>query len=163
MGLQQAALYLILLITSDTKYRTMQNTHILVVDDEAPLRNLLRHTLEHMGYCVSTAASGEEALNLFNNNGFDLVLVDVCMPGMDGFELCAELRKRSDVLIVFITALSNTAEVLYGYDLGADDFITKPFRLHDAMNRIQVLLRRNAVRKEPANLIPAPCEPVIAG
>jgi DNA-binding response OmpR family regulator len=135
----------------------MANAHILVVDDEAPLRELLQLTLEHVGYQVSTASSGEEALNLFADKPYDMVLVDVCMPGMDGFELCTEIRKRSDVLIVFVTALSNTSEILYGYDLGADDFITKPFRLHDAMNRIQVLLRRTSYRKRPTNLIPVPC------
>jgi DNA-binding response OmpR family regulator len=141
----------------------MQNAHILVVDDEAPLRELMRHTLEHVGYRVTTAASGEEALNLFAHTAFDLVLIDVCMPGMDGFELCGELRRRSDVLIVFVTALSNPAEILYGYDLGADDFITKPFRLHDAINRIQVLLRRMSLHKDaPLPPLPLSAAPVLS-
>jgi DNA-binding response OmpR family regulator len=116
--------------------------HILVVDDEAGLRELLRRALQNVGYVVTTAGSGQEALDLFTATSFDMVLVDVKMPGMDGFTLCSELRRRSDVLIVLITAINQTDDIVYGYSIGADDYITKPFQLLDVTTRIQVLLRR---------------------
>jgi DNA-binding response OmpR family regulator len=131
---------------------TLETVQILVVDDEDALCYLLRHSLQKAGHIVYTASNGHDALELFARIPFDVVLVDVSMPGMDGFTLCTELRKRSNVLIVLITAFNQTSEIVYGYSLGADDYITKPFQLREVTTRIQVLLRRQSQIKEPMNL-----------
>jgi DNA-binding response OmpR family regulator len=127
---------------------TLKPVQILVVDDEDALCYLLRHTLQKAGHIVYTANNGYDALELFARIRFDVALVDVNMPGMDGFTLCEELRKRSEVLIVLITAFNQASEIVYGYSLGVDDYITKPFQLREVTTRIQVLLRRKFHSKE---------------
>lgn len=130
-----------------------KNTHILIVDDEEPLRRLLRILLEGIGYHVSTASNGREALNTFDSTDFDIALIDILMPDMDGYSLCHELRKRSSVPIIMVSALNRTQAVVQGLDNGADDYITKPFQLRDIDLRIQALLRRVAWHSsEPALL-----------
>lgn len=121
-----------------------QHTHILIVDDEEPLRRLLRILLEGIGYRVSTASNGREALTAFDTGAFDIALIDILMPDMDGYTLCHELRKRSSVPIIMVSALNRTQAVVQGLDNGADDYITKPFQLRDIDLRIQALLRRVA-------------------
>lgn len=116
--------------------------HILVAEDEAPLADLLRLSLEAAGHQVTLAHDGQEALRLFEQGGFDLVILDVMMPGMDGFAVCAEIRRRSDVPIIMLTALSDPDAVVQGFDLGADDYITKPFQFREVQARIAAILRR---------------------
>jgi DNA-binding response OmpR family regulator len=127
----------------------MEQAHTLVVDDEAALCYMLRHSLQKAGYIVHIAHSGPEALELFASIPFDVVLLDVNLPGMDGFALCAELRSRSNVLIIFITADNQPQTVAYGYSLGADDYITKPFQLRELTTRIQRLLPPLACHHPP--------------
>jgi DNA-binding response OmpR family regulator len=115
---------------------------ILVVEDEEFLRNLLRISLEKEGYGVCTARDGVEALELYAAHEPDLVLLDIMMPRMDGFAVCQELRKRSDIPVVMLTALNSADDVVHGFDLGADDFITKPFTFKEVGARIQAILRR---------------------
>jgi DNA-binding response OmpR family regulator len=129
---------------SEELAKPRKNTHVLIVDDEEPLRRLLRILLEGIGYTVSTASNGREALSTFGTAAFDIALIDILMPDMDGYTLCHELRKRSSVPIIMVSALNRTQAVVQGLDNGADDYITKPFQLRDIDLRIQALLRRVA-------------------
>jgi two-component system, OmpR family, response regulator RpaB len=133
---------------SDVKVKTQNEIHILVVDDEEPLRNLLRISLQKGGYTVYTAGNGREALEVFKGSPIDLVLLDILMPDMDGYTLCAELRKRSDVPIIMLSALNRPDDVVYGFSLGADDYISKPFQFREVEVRIQAILRRISWLKE---------------
>lgn len=116
--------------------------HILIVEDEEFLRNLLYVSLEREGFAVVAVRDGVEALENFAKKQFDLVLLDVLMPRKDGFAVCAEIRKRSDVPIVLLTALNSPDDVVQGFELGADDFISKPFTFREINARIQAILRR---------------------
>jgi len=106
------------------------------------MRNLLTMSLERLGYEVVAAEGGSQALNLFDKQMFDLIMLDVVMPDMDGFEVCRELRKRTDVPIVMLTALNRPDDIVQGLELGADNYITKPFTFKEVEARIRALLRR---------------------
>lgn len=130
--------------------RRMQ-PRILVVEDEEFLRSLLQVSLEKEGYSVLTAADGVRAMELFTSEPVDLILLDVIMPKMDGFEVCAEIRKRSDVPIVLLTALNSPDDTVEGFELGADDFISKPFTFKEVHARLQAILRRiQWTREQPS-------------
>jgi two-component system, OmpR family, response regulator RpaB len=133
---------------SDQKIKSPKETHVLVVDDEEPLRNLLRISLQKAGYSVYTAGNGKEAMEVFKQMPIDLVLLDILMPDMDGYGLCSELRQRSDVPIIMLSALNRPDDVVYGFSLGADDYIAKPFQFREVEVRIQAILRRVAWLKE---------------
>ena len=122
--------------------------HVLVVDDEKMIRSLLKMSLQRMGYDVTTAEDGEEALILFQELPFDLVLLDILMPGIDGFTVCSELRKLSDVPIIMLTALNRPDDIVRGLELGADNYITKPFTFKEVEARIRAILRRTASKPE---------------
>jgi two-component system, OmpR family, response regulator RpaB len=115
---------------------------ILVVDDEASIRRILETRLSMIGYDVVTAADGEEALDTFRNAGPDLVVLDVMMPKLDGYGVCQELRKESDVPIIMLTALGDVADRITGLELGADDYVVKPFSPKELEARIRCVLRR---------------------
>ena len=100
---------------------------ILVVDDEASIRRILETRLSMIGYNVVTACDGTEALESFEKCNPDLVVLDVMMPKLDGYGVCQELRKESDVPIVMLTALGDVADRITGLELGADDYVVKPF------------------------------------
>jgi DNA-binding response OmpR family regulator len=125
-----------------TPVEKKREVQVLVVDDEEGLRNLLRASLIKAGYKVMLAANGQEAMDLFGRNEFGLVLLDVMMPGMDGFATCIELRKRSNVPIVMLTALNRPDDIVHGFNLGADDYITKPFTFREVEARLQAIIRR---------------------
>lgn len=101
--------------------------NILIAEDEAPLRNLVRMSLEAIGNQVVVASDGVEALAAFSAQPFDLIILDVMMPQIDGFGVCREIRTRSDVPIIMLTALDSTDDMVRGFELGADDYIAKPF------------------------------------
>lgn len=115
---------------------------ILVVDDEASIRRILETRLSMIGYQVVTACDGEEALVAFQNCQPDLVVLDVMMPKLDGYGVCQELRKESDVPIVMLTALGDVADRITGLELGADDYVVKPFSPKELEARIRCVLRR---------------------
>lgn len=121
---------------------------VLIVDDEKSLRDLLEISLRREGYQVFTADSGEEALAVFNEQHVDLIVLDAILPGMDGFEVCTTLRERSDVPIVMLTALNRSDDVVRGFDIGADDYILKPFTFREVEARLQAILRRVAWLEE---------------
>ena len=127
----------------------MSAPQILVVDDEPLLRNLLELSLKRAGYVVYVVSNGNEALTIFASTPIDLALVDVMMSGMDGYQLCAALRQQSEVPVILLTSLDNPDEIVYGFSVGADDYITKPFQFRDLEVRIQALLRRAATAKPP--------------
>lgn len=126
-----------------------QKIHVLIVDDEKMIRSLLKMSLQRMGYEVTSAEDGEEALYLFPQDQFDLVLLDILMPGIDGFTVCSELRRISDVPIVMLTALNRPDDIVRGLELGADNYITKPFTFKEVEARIRAILRRASHRLEP--------------
>ena len=115
---------------------------ILVVDDEASIRRILETRLSMIGYKVVTACDGVEALELFQSTNPDLVVLDVMMPKLDGYGVCQELRKESDVPIVMLTALGDVADRITGLQLGADDYMVKPFSPKELEARIRCVLRR---------------------
>ncbi len=117
-------------------------TRILTVEDDERIRTALRLALEDEGWEVDEVASGEEALAAFNRVPADVVLVDIMLPGIDGFDICRAIRKSSDVPIVMITARSDTHDVVAGLEAGADDYLTKPFAPKELSARIRALLRR---------------------
>lgn len=115
---------------------------ILVVDDEASIRRILETRLSMIGYDVVTAADGEEALDTFRKEIPDLVVLDVMMPKLDGYGVCQELRKESDIPIIMLTALGDVADRITGLELGADDYVVKPFSPKELEARIRSVLRR---------------------
>ena len=115
---------------------------ILVVDDENSIRRLLETRLSMLGYEVVTAADGIEALDIFHDGVPDLVVLDVMLPRLDGYGVCQELRKQSDIPIIMLTALGDVADRLMGLELGADDYLGKPFSPKELEARICSLLRR---------------------
>ncbi len=115
---------------------------ILVVDDEANIRDLATLYLEKEGYEAIGAVDGEEALARFRETNPSLVVLDVMMPGMDGFEVCREIRKESDVAILMLTARNEDIDKIVGLEIGADDYMTKPFNPRELVARAKAILRR---------------------
>ena len=123
---------------------------ILVVDDEASIRETLQMGLELQGYEICLAASGREGLQVFVAENPDLVVLDRMMPDGDGLELCRQIRQRSATPILMLTALSDVDERVSGLDSGADDYLTKPFKVKELLARIRALSRRH---QPPASLV----------
>ena len=117
-------------------------TRILTVEDDERIRGSVRLALEDEGWTVDEAASGEDAVALFAAQPADVVLIDIMLPGMDGFELCRKIRAKSSVPIVMVTARNDTHDVVAGLEAGADDYLTKPFAPKELSARIRALLRR---------------------
>ncbi|MFM7127355.1 MAG: response regulator [Actinomycetota bacterium] len=117
-------------------------TKILAVEDDGRIRAAVKLALEDEGWTVDEAASGEEAVILFLRDPSDVVLIDIMLPGIDGFELCRTIRRSSDVPIVMVTARADTHDVVAGLEAGADDYLTKPFAPKELSARIRALLRR---------------------
>ena len=115
---------------------------ILVVDDEPKVCELLRAYLERSGYAVACAGDGGTALTEVQNQRPDLVLLDLNLPGIDGLEVCRTLRKTSDVPIIMLTARDEESERIVGLELGADDYVTKPFSPREIVARVKAVLRR---------------------
>jgi DNA-binding response OmpR family regulator len=115
---------------------------ILLVDDEQPIQTLLSFPLQRDGYEVVQASDGREALTRFSEQQFDLVVLDVMLPRMDGLEVCRRLRARSSVPIIMLTAKSEEIDKVLGLELGADDYITKPFSMREFRSRVKAALRR---------------------
>ena len=117
-------------------------TRILTVEDDERIRTAVRMALEDEGWEVLEAETGEDAVDLFGNGPTDVVLIDLMLPGMDGFEVCRSIRRTSDVPIVMVTARADTHDVVAGLEAGADDYVTKPFQPKELSARIRALLRR---------------------
>ncbi len=115
---------------------------ILVVDDEASIRRILETRLSIIGYTVVTAADGEEALVAYKKESPNLIILDIMMPKLDGYGVCQEIRKESEIPIIMLTALGDVADRITGLELGADDYVTKPFSPKELEARIKAILRR---------------------
>jgi len=119
-----------------------KHASIIVVDDEETILNLVQRILEEAGYNVVTATNGQEALDKISQLDVDLLLLDIMMPGLDGFQVLNLLRKQSDIPVIMLTGEDKVANVRDALNLGADDYITKPFRPLELVARIRAKLRR---------------------
>ncbi len=117
--------------------------NILYVEDDLSLIDGLKYTLETSGYMIDISRTVKEALTLFKQNQYDLLLLDVTLPDGTGFDICREVRKLSTVPIIFLTASDEEISIVRGLDMGGDDYITKPFKLNELLSRIKALLRRS--------------------
>ena len=120
----------------------MQKEKILVVDDDRNICDLLRMYLEKEGYAVAMSYNGRDAVNMFNSEKPDMVLLDIMLPQLDGWQVCREIRKVSEKPIIMITAKDEVFDKVLGLELGADDYITKPFDTKEVVARIKAVLRR---------------------
>ena len=117
-------------------------TRILTVEDDERIRTAVKMALEDEGWVVEEADNGEDALESFSRHPSDVVLIDIMLPGIDGFEVCRSIRRNSDVPIVMVTARADTHDVVAGLEAGADDYLTKPFAPKELSARIRALMRR---------------------
>lgn len=116
---------------------------VLIAEDEMVMRRLLKQSMERLGFLVVEAVDGDDALKRFGEQRFDLIMLDVLMPKRNGFEVCQEIRHRSDVPIVMITALNRPEDIIQGLEYGADNYITKPFNFKELEARIHAVVRRS--------------------
>ncbi|USQ76859.1 response regulator transcription factor [Ornithinimicrobium cryptoxanthini] len=130
-------------------------TRILVVEDEASFSDPLSYMLEKEGYDVAVAETGPEALTEFDRNGADLVLLDLMLPGLSGVDVCRSLRAKSSVPVIMLTAKDSEVDKVVGLEIGADDYVTKPYSGRELLARIKAVLRRQS---EPEELVPATVE-----
>ncbi len=131
----------------------MNGKKILVVDDESQITELLRSYLEREGYQVAVAADGEEALTMADAERPDLILLDLMLPKKNGFEVCREIRAKSRVPIIMLTARDEEPDKIVGLELGADDYITKPFSPREAVARVRAVLRRTEPDAQEGKII----------
>jgi DNA-binding response OmpR family regulator len=131
---------------------------ILLVDDEQAVQTLLTYPLRKEGYEVVGATDGQEALSRFSEERFDLVVLDIMLPKLDGIEVCRRLRTRSQVPIIMLTAKGDEIDKVAGLEMGADDYITKPFSVREFRSRVKAALRRGQMGGQPLG-----GEPIIAG
>jgi two-component system, OmpR family, response regulator MtrA len=125
---------------------------VLVVEDDASIRELVALGLTRAGFKVTTTGDGRDGLLRARNDPFDVIVLDVMLPSLDGFEVCRELRKTSQVPVIMLTARTETTDVVVGLELGADDYVTKPFEIPELVARIRAVLRRSG---------PDPQQPVV--
>jgi two-component system, OmpR family, response regulator len=123
---------------------------ILVADDDGHIREVVRFALEKAGHTVIEAADGAAAIRLFGENSVDVVVLDIIMPELDGIEVCRKLRQRSEVPILFLSSRDEELDRILGLEIGADDYVTKPFSPRELAARVKVLLRRMTAPAEPA-------------
>ena len=133
----------------------MENdVRILIVDDEPDIRNLVRILLTNKGYRVTEAASGEGALAIWEDGAFDLVILDIMMPGMDGVDACRKIRQRSAVPILFLTAKTQITDKITAYESGGDDYLPKPFSRQELLMKVESLVRRYRVYRGKDQRLP---------
>ncbi len=126
---------------------------ILLVDDEPLIRKGLKYMLESEGYETDSAVDGEEALEKFMSGAFDLILLDVMLPKLDGLSVCQRIRESSDIPIIMLTAKGEDMDKILGLEYGADDYMTKPFNILEVKARVKTILRRAGVAKPETQLI----------
>ncbi|MBR3759855.1 MAG: response regulator transcription factor [Ruminococcus sp.] len=119
-------------------------THILIVDDEANIRRVVREYAEFEGYKVTEAENGMEAVNLCRENDYDLIIMDIMMPRLDGYSACKEIHKVKQIPVIMLSARGEEYDKLFGFEIGIDDYVTKPFSPKELMARIKVVIKRSA-------------------
>ncbi|AKF92480.1 response regulator transcription factor [Brevibacillus laterosporus] len=120
----------------------MEEIRVLIVDDEKEIRDLLRKYLERELYQVDVAVNGEEALQMFEKKKYNLMILDVMMPKVDGIEVCRRLRNKTNIPILMLTAKDHEIDKILGLSMGADDYITKPFSINEVVARVKAIMRR---------------------
>ncbi|MFV0552571.1 MAG: response regulator transcription factor [Anaerorhabdus sp.] len=125
---------------------------ILVVDDEAKIREMIRKYAQYEGYQVSEAEDGLVAVEKCANENFDLIVMDVMMPNLDGFSACKEIKKMKDIPVILLTALGEEYDKIHGFDLGIDDYVVKPFSPKELMMRVQAVLKRTKSNLDNADV-----------
>ena len=128
----------------------MAQQRVLIVDDEPSIVELVRFALEREGFATEAAASGSEALEAVQRRAPDLILLDLMLPGVDGLEVCRRLRQQSSIPIIMLTARASEVDKVVGLELGADDYITKPFSPRELVARVKAVLRRTQAPAPPA-------------
>jgi two-component system response regulator RegX3 len=128
-------------------------TRVLIVEDEESFSDALSYMLRKEGFEVAVAATGPEALETFDRGGADLVLLDLMLPGLPGTEVCRSLRQRSNVPVIMLTAKDSEIDKVVGLELGADDYVTKPFSSRELVARIRAVLRRQGDLEEPESSV----------
>lgn len=123
----------------------MENYRILIVDDEERIRDMIREYISLEGYEIDEAANGVEALNKINSHQYSLIILDVMMPKFDGWGVCKEVRKSSQVPIIMLTARGEEYDKLFGFELGVDDYLVKPFSPKELLARMKAIIRRSAI------------------
>ncbi|MCP4686956.1 MAG: response regulator transcription factor [Desulfobacterales bacterium] len=127
----------------------METVNILVAEDDENIRIGLMDTLESEGYRVEGAGDGDAALAMFRTGGFDLVILDIMMPGLSGYDVCRAIRKENETIpIIMLTAKGEEIDKVVGLQLGADDYVTKPFGVHEFLARVAAVLRRSLKNRE---------------
>lgn len=134
----------------------MTNDRILIVDDEELIRDLIKEYISLENFSADEATDGMEALMLFEKNHYALIVLDVMMPQMDGWTVCREIRRKSQVPIIMLSARGEEYDKLLGFELGVDDYIVKPFSPKELLARIKAIIRRSTVPDEPVNLLQFP-------
>lgn len=129
-------------ISNRSKPEDVTPRRILVADDDPDITRLIQTTLDDPRYEIVTVKDGLEAIDAFDASTFDGVILDVMMPFVDGFQVCRHIRDRSDVPIIMLTARGGTDDVVHGFELGADDYITKPFKTIELIARVEAIMRR---------------------
>jgi DNA-binding response OmpR family regulator len=127
-----------------------EKSTVLVVEDEPALIDTLEYSLRRQGYAVSTASDGRAAIELARKEHPDLIILDIMLPGLDGFEVCRILRQETSVPILMLTARTEEVDKVVGLEVGADDYLTKPFSMRELMARVKALLRRVRLDREEA-------------
>ena len=128
-------------------------TRVLIVEDEESMADPLAFMLRKEGFSTSTATNGPDALTEFDRNGADIVLLDLMLPGMSGTEVCRSLRTRSAVPVIMVTARDSEIDKIVGLELGADDYVTKPYSARELIARIRAVLRRGTDAEEPESMV----------
>lgn len=121
---------------------------LLIVDDEEKIREMIGKYASHEGYDVDLACDGKQALDKFKNGNYDVVIMDIMMPEMDGYKTLAKMKEIKEVHCIFLTALGQEYDRVYGFDIGAEDYVTKPFSLKELMMRVKVILKRDNKQTE---------------
>ena len=127
-------------------------SHILIVDDDDKIRELLKEFLSENNFLISTAADATEALEKLNLISFDLIIIDIMMPGMNGFDLTREIRNNSNVPVIHLTAMDEKKDVIQGLEIGADDYIAKPFEPKELELRINNILKKSSIKSKNKTL-----------
>jgi OmpR family response regulator RpaB len=125
----------------------MDTKKILIIEDQLNIRKILSKRLKMAGYTVLTTSNGREALKILNFFSPDLILLDIILPGINGYDICKQIKKSLDVLIIFLTALNSVGDQVKGFELGADDYIIKPFSIEEIESRILIAFEKKNEKK----------------
>jgi DNA-binding response OmpR family regulator len=128
----------------------MDKERVLIVDDEERIRDMIKEYVSLEGYIIDEASDGVDALNLFKQNKYSLIVLDVMMPKMDGWSVCREIRKTSNVPVIMLTARGEEYDKLFGFELGVDDYIVKPFSPKELLARMKAIIRRSTLSFQDA-------------